>query len=298
MDKNNETVQKILADKPIKPVLEEFSLTEGQVKELEQFKSKCESKSKLYSGIAFGIISALAALIIILYGSGYRYIILTTIASAIMSWGIIPFLIKLISKKELKDLIFHFIKTSNIESINSKNDLFIAAMAEYKKKNDIFERAIGRMTNNYWLSLNPKAFEDAVAELFADNGWDVYTTPVTRDEGVDLFLEKDGVKAIVQCKTYKKVLGPNAARDLYGTMTAQNASHAYLAAPGGFSAATKTFCEGKPITLVDLDGLSKMFYPFENYIPHWIDSAKSIDDIRKGINKHIYSGKGYGRRRY
>jgi hypothetical protein len=111
-------------------------------------------------------------------------------------------------------------------------------------------------------------------------------------------LEKDGIKAIVQCKTYKKVLGPNAARDLYGTMTAQNVSHAYLAAPGGFSSATKSFCEGKPITLLDLDGLSKMFYPFENYTPHWIDSAKSMDDIRKGINKHIYGGKGYGRRRY
>lgn len=298
MDKNDETAQKILADKPIKPVLKEFSLTENQVKELEQFKSKSESKSKLYTGIAFGVISAIAALIIIFNRSGYGYIIPTTIASAIMSWGIVPFIIKLISKKELKDLVFHFAKSPSIELINNQNDLFIAAMTEYKKKNDIFERAIGRMTNNYWLSLNPKAFEDAVAELFADNGWDVYTTPVTRDEGVDLFLEKDGVKAIVQCKTYKKVLGPNAARDLYGTMTAQNASHAYLAAPGGFSAATKTFCEGKPITLLDLDGLSKMFYPFENYTPHWIDSAKSIDDIRKGINKHIYGGKGYGRRRY
>lgn len=297
MDKNDATIQKILADKPIKPVLEEFRLTEIQVKELEQFKSKCESKSKLYTGISFVLISAIAALIISLKGIGYGYIILTTIASAIMAWGIIPFIIKLISKKELKDLVFHFAKTPNIESINNKNDLFTTAMGEYKRKNDIFERAIGRMTNTYWLSLNPKEFEDAVAELFANDGWDVYTTPVTRDEGVDLFLEKDGVKAIVQCKTYKKVLGPNAARDLYGTMTAQNASHAYLAAPGGFSAATKTFCGGKPITLLDLDGLSKMFYPFENYTPHWIDSAKSIEDIRKGINKHIHGGKGY-RRRY
>jgi len=90
MDKHDETVQKILADKPIKPTLEDFSLTESQVKELEHFKSKCESKSKLCTGIAFGIISVIAALIIILNGSGYGYIILTTIASAIISWGIIP----------------------------------------------------------------------------------------------------------------------------------------------------------------------------------------------------------------
>jgi HJR/Mrr/RecB family endonuclease len=295
MDKNDELVNKILADKPVKPTIEEFGLIEAQAKELEQFKGKCEFKSKRYLKIAFWLMSAIEALIIIDSESGYGYIILTTIATAILIWGVFPFLIKLISKKEFKDLIFHLSKTSIISSINDKNELFDVAMVEYKNKNYVFERAIGRMTNNYWLSLNPKAFEDAVAELFADNGWDVYTTPVTRDEGVDLFLEKDGVKAIVQCKTYKKVLGPNAARDLYGTMTAQNASHAYLAAPGGFSAATKAFCEGKPITLLDLDGLSKMFYPFENYTPHWIDSAKSMDDIRKGINKHIYGGKRYRR---
>ena len=34
MDKNDETVNKILADKPIKPTLEEFSLTEPQVRNL------------------------------------------------------------------------------------------------------------------------------------------------------------------------------------------------------------------------------------------------------------------------
>ena len=201
-------------------------------------------------------------------------------------------------QKNFNELLFNYTKTPTLALIENQSNSFNSAMDEYKKKNNIFERVIGRMTNNYWLSLNPKDFETAVGELFADNGWDVYITPVTRDEGVDLFIEKDGVKAIVQCKTYKKVLGPNAVRDLYDTMTAQNASHAYLAAPGGFSAATKSFCEGKPITLLDLDGLSKMYYPFENYTPHWLDTAKTMDDIRKGINKHVYGAKGYRKRRY
>jgi len=298
MNKNDEIVDKIMAEKPIKPTIENFALTEKELRDLNTFQEKCRQKEKLLLLIIFIFFTTISAVYILITDSGWGYIILTTIASSIFLWAILPSVVNFISRKSLQQIIFNVYKSPSITASHDKNSTFEKAMADYKQKNNIFERAIGRMTNNYWLSLNPKAFEDAVAELFADNGWDVYVTPATRDKGVDLFIEKDGIRAVVQCKTYKKVLGPNAARDLYGTMVANDASQAFLTAPGGFSKGTKEFCNGKPITLLDIDGLSKMFYPFEDYTPHWIDTAKSLDDIRRGLNKHVPGWNGYRKRRY
>ena len=282
-------------EKPIKPTLGEFNLTEGDVTELSRFKDRCNTKSKNYLILVFGLLSVVAVLIIYLNGLHNGLLFFTTICSAVITWGIIPFLIRSITKLQFNDLIFEKIKTSKISNYNEKNIKYSSAMTEYKDKNQLFERVLRRATWNHWLSLNPIEFEEAVADLFIDKGYDVYTTPVTGDHGVDLFITKDGKTSIVQCKTYKKSLGPSAARDLYGAMIAQGAKEAFLAAPGGFTVATKEFCKNKPIKLLDIDELTKMSYNYENYISHWIDSAKSVNDIVKGINKNIL-GKPYKKR--
>lgn len=168
-------------------------------------------------------------------------------------------------------------------------------MSVYKAKNNLYERVVRRATWEYWLSLTPTDFEEAVGELFLDKGYQVWTTKATGDHGVDLYLEKDNKKFVVQCKTYKSVLGPNSARDLYGTMTAEGADEAFLAAPSGFSAATKEFCKNKPIKLLDIDDLTKMTYDFENYTSYWLDNVKTMDDLVKGVNKRL--GKRYKIRR-
>ncbi len=271
-------------EKPTKPILAEFNLTEEQVSVLQKFKDNCEKKAKNILRIAFGLLVIPGTLLVIANQLHKGLIAPAIIGSAIVSWGIIP---SVLTKLKLKDFIFEKTKTLIIRDYQEKNLRFSSAMAEYKNKNHFFERVLRRSTWNYWLALNPTEFEEAVADLFLDRGFEVYTTPTTGDHGVDLFLKKDGNTSIVQCKTYKKVLGPNAARDLYGTMVSQAAKEAFLAAPGGFSAATKEFCKDKPIQLLDLDELTKMSYEYENYIPHWIDSAKSMDDIIKGLNKNV-----------
>lgn len=282
-------------EKPIKPTLGEFNLTEEQVAVLSNFKDSCETKAKNILRIAFGLLVAISVLVIISNELHKGFIILAIIGSAIVSWGITPSLLKAITKRELSGLIFEGTKNRTITDYQERHSRFSSSMVEYKNKNDLFERVLRRATWNYWLSLNPTDFEEAVADLFLDKGYEVFTTPATGDHGVDLYLKRDGKTSVVQCKTYKKVLGPSAVRDLYGTMVAQEAEEAFLAAPGGFSKATKEFCKGKPIKLLDLDELTQMSYEFENYIPHWIDSAKSMDDIVKGLNKNVL-GKPYRRR--
>jgi HJR/Mrr/RecB family endonuclease len=285
-------------EKPIKPKLDEFDLNEQKIKALREFESQCDKKSNLYLGVTFGLFSALGIILILTTETKYGFIVLVLIASALISWGIVPFLFKTINKSEIKDFIFEKTKDATITKIEKSNNSYTSAMGVYKGKNDLYERVLRRATWQYWLSLTPTDFEDAVGDLFLDKGYVVWTTSATGDHGVDLYLEKDGKNFVVQCKTYKKVLGPNSVRDLYGAMTAQGADEAFLAAPGGFSAATKEFCRNKPIKLLDIDDLTKMTYDYESYTPYWLENAKSMDDVIKGINKNILGGKRYRGRRY
>lgn len=289
-------------EKPIKPKLGEFALDEQKVKCLVDFKGKCKRKTKIFQWIIFALFS-----IIGIYGVlpfDFDFIFLYLIFSAILTWGIIPFLFNSITKREFNNLIYEKTKSSLINIIDQNNNSFTLEMNLYKSKNELYERVIRRSSWEYWLSLNPTDFEVAVGDLFLDKGYEVWTTRASGDHGVDLHLEKEGKKFVVQCKTYKKTLGPNVARDLYGTMTAQGADKAFLVAPSGFSQATKEFCNDKPIILLDIDELTKMTYDFENYIPYWIDNAKSMDDVIRGINKHVdggvrgLRGNNYKRKRY
>lgn len=52
--------------------------------------------------------------------------------------------------------------------------------------------------------LRPDEFEDFVAWLFQDSGYEVQQTPISGDFGADLILAKAGKKSAVQVKRYKK----------------------------------------------------------------------------------------------
>jgi hypothetical protein len=286
-------------EKPKKPNAEEYGIDKNDILILKEFNNKCRKKENNILLLTFLIMSAAGILFTFQANMKtnlkYGYSILILISAAIFVWFIIPYLFKKIAKCNLNEYIFKVTINNNVSIINSKNNLYELALNDYKTKNEFYERVLRRATWQYWLSLSPIDFEEAVGELFLDQGYKVRTTRATGDNGVDLYLEKDGKKIIVQCKTYKKTIGPNAARELYGTMTAEGAHEAILAAPSGFTQATHDFCRQKPIKLMDIDDLTKMKFSFENYTPYWIDSSKSIEDLARKVNKMAYSGR---RRKY
>ena len=61
--------------------------------------------------------------------------------------------------------------------------------------------------------LDPVAFERFVGSLFERMGYQVQTTALSGDEGVDLILRKDQKLAIVQCKRYEGPVGQPIVRD-------------------------------------------------------------------------------------
>lgn len=103
------------------------------------------------------------------------------------------------------------------------------------------------------MELSPSAFEHYVAErIFARQGYDVVNTPDVKDGGVDILLtDRDGRRAVVQCKRYRSTVGAEIVRDLYGTMIHNGAMHAFLVTTGSISRAAREWAAGKNIELID-----------------------------------------------
>lgn len=75
----------------------------------------------------------------------------------------------------------------------------------------------------FWKALRGTELESAVARLFRERGWQVETTAVTGDGGVDLILKRDGSVICVQCKGYAKPVTVAAVREIAGVCSASNA---------------------------------------------------------------------------
>jgi len=100
-------------------------------------------------------------------------------------------------------------------------------------------------------ALSPTEFEAFVAQLFKRDGWSVEMTRAAGDCGVDVLVEKNGTRAVVQCKKWSRNVGQPVLRDVYGSMLHANADCAFVVTTGYFTREADAFSVGKPIELLD-----------------------------------------------
>jgi hypothetical protein len=117
------------------------------------------------------------------------------------------------------------------------------------------EREEARRAREFWVSLDGRSFELELVRLYQATGYAVRLTGGAGDQGVDIELTRDGKTTVVQCKAHAKPVGPAKARELYGAMLHRRADAAILASVAGFTPGVLTFVVGKPIQLLDLDGI-------------------------------------------
>lgn len=128
-------------------------------------------------------------------------------------------------------------------------------LAQIKAEEDAAKRQV-----EFWYSLSGVQFENEVAELCeTEGGYEVRKTPVSGDEGIDLWLEKDGVTSVAQCKAHDRPIGPRVTRELYGTMKAVNGEvEGILITLAGVTQGAREFIKGKSITVWDVNDLIKI----------------------------------------
>lgn len=102
-------------------------------------------------------------------------------------------------------------------------------------------------------SLTPEGFEEFVAELFEALGYQVERTGGTGDEGIDLRLSLDGLRAVVQCKYHKSrgVVGSPELQKFLGTIHHAQSHKGFFVTTRTFSLAAEKFVADHPIELID-----------------------------------------------
>lgn len=95
--------------------------------------------------------------------------------------------------------------------------------------------------------LTPREFEELLADLLSDMGWDVELTKQTRDGGSDIlaYLNTDvgRLLCLVEAKHYRedRKIGVDLVRTLYGTLCDAQANSAMLVTSSSFTSDAKTF---------------------------------------------------------
>lgn len=108
-----------------------------------------------------------------------------------------------------------------------------------------------RKQQEWWKDIDGRGFELGVAKVLLEKGCSVkHTGSSWGDEGVDLVLQKDNKKIIIQCKAFKNYVSAGFVRELYGTLMHQKADEAWLVVTSGFYSGAKEFAYNKPIKLL------------------------------------------------
>ncbi|MCJ7543139.1 MAG: restriction endonuclease [Phycisphaerae bacterium] len=131
-----------------------------------------------------------------------------------------------------------------------------------KRAKDALDAALQSV--DVWAALDGVGFENAVANVFRNQGYAVENTPRSNDKGVDLILKKDGLTTIVQCKAYSGRIGVAPVRELQGTRAAWPGTNgAMLVGLYGFSRAAKEFADERGIKLFSIvrDYLKTEYWP-------------------------------------
>jgi HJR/Mrr/RecB family endonuclease len=61
--------------------------------------------------------------------------------------------------------------------------------------------------------MTPAEFETYCAEELRRAGWDARVTMQSRDQGVDVIAEKNGVRVVLQCKLYARPVGNKSVQE-------------------------------------------------------------------------------------
>lgn len=103
--------------------------------------------------------------------------------------------------------------------------------------------------------MSGEQFEDALARVFAAQGYTVATTPVTGDFGADLLLARGGDRAVVQAKRYAGSVGQEAVREAHAARSFYGAERAMVVTTGRFTTHAMQLARATGVEIWDRDTL-------------------------------------------
>lgn len=107
-------------------------------------------------------------------------------------------------------------------------------------------------------NLHPRIFEQTVASVFADHGFDVQVTAYSGDGGVDVILRNETERIGVQVKRYRDAIEAEQIRSFLGALVIGGFTQGVFVTTskyrsGADAVASAATCRGYPIELLDAE---------------------------------------------
>jgi|GEM_PF-6887591 len=114
-------------------------------------------------------------------------------------------------------------------------------------------------------NLNWKKFEDLMAHLLENFGWEIFPMGYTKDDGIDILAVRKvqpGIKftMMVQCKKYSqdRKVGVSVVKDVWATKWEKGLHHAMIATTSSFTKGAITKADSWNFDLRNHDGILEM----------------------------------------
>jgi|GEM_PF-3560293 len=96
---------------------------------------------------------------------------------------------------------------------------------------------------------NPIEFEILCAEELKKMGWNARTTKGSGDQGVDVIADKNGKRAVFQCKKYSKSVGNSAVQEIVAGRSHYSADYAFVISNVEFTKSAKELASTNNVVL-------------------------------------------------
>ncbi len=230
-------------EKPIKPSPSDFSLNEMEISNIQDPSKIAEKIGFIAGGIAF--ISCL------LYFDNVSTGIFPGLLLSMLAMGLT---VKYSSSRIEKHLL-----STNYKYRKYRE--YIHAKFRYDEEIAAYEHEVIRNAEKFWRSLSGLQFEDEIANLYRKQGYDAQKTRITGDGGVDIILNKDNKRIIVQCKAHNKKISIGVARELVASMQDFNADEGIIACLEGATKPVLDYIKNKNIVVISLSEIMQMRKP-------------------------------------
>lgn len=108
-------------------------------------------------------------------------------------------------------------------------------------------------------NMTGEEFEEYLMVHFNTLGYDVTLTPLSRDFGADLIIEKDEIKTAIQAKRYSNTVGVAAVQQVYAAAAFYDCDNAMVVTNSYFSLPAKQLAEKIGVELWDRDEIINNF---------------------------------------
>jgi restriction system protein len=161
-------------------------------------------------------------------------------------------------KKEVDYFVTHHIEPSltPIErSVLGRECAMIRNFIEARVEDETQARSASASFHD---KMTPAEFELFCADELRQSGWDARVTMQSRDQGVDVVAERDGLRVVIQCKLYARPVGNKSVQEAAAARAHEQAGHAVVVTNNGYTGAAEQLAATNGVLLLHYSDLRNL----------------------------------------